>query len=304
MSTATGGGGAPHPSPLPGGEGGRRRARRQEQLVFALCAAALGIILAPVLIITALLLWEGLPALTWTFLTQPPGLGLTSGGIFPAIVGTLLLVLGTIVIAMPLGVAGGVYLTEYARQGWLLRVVRLAIVNLAGVPSIVFGLFGLAVFVTLLGFGRSLLAGWLTLALLVLPVTITATEEALLTVPQDLRQASLALGATRSQTVWRVVLPGALPGILTGAIIAVGRAAGETAPILFTVAAFSLPRLPTSVYDQAMALPYQLYSIATQVPNAPPSMKWGTALVLLLLVLGLNLGAIVLRARLRGAKRW
>jgi len=184
------------------------------------------------------------------------------------------------------------------------RLIRLAIVNLAGVPSIVFGLFGVVVFVVLLGFGRSLAAGWGTLALLVLPVTITATEEALRAVPDDLRQASLALGATRSQTVWRVVLPGALPGILTGAIIAVGRAAGETAPILLTTASFYQAFLPRSVFDQVMALPYHLYTIATQVPNAPANMKWGTALVLLLIVLGMNLGAVLLRARLRRRARW
>lgn len=280
-----------------------RAAPRRQRLAFFVLGLAMAVTVAPVLIITAILLYYGLPALTWTFLTSPPGPGMRSGGIFPAIVGTLLLVVGTIVLALPIGVAAGVYLTEYARSGPLTRFIHLAIVNLAGVPSIVFGLFGLALFVTLLGFGSSLLAGWGTLALLVLPVTISATEEALRAVPQDLREASLALGATRGQTIWRVVLPNAGPGILTGAIIAIGRAAGETAPILFTVAAFYLSRLPHSIFDQAMALPYHLFIIATQVPDVPPQAKWGTALVLLLLVLGLNLGAILLRYRLRVRRR-
>lgn len=280
------------------------RRLRQERIAFALFGAAMVVILSPVAIITGLLLYRGLPALSWSFLSQPPGPGMRSGGILPAIVGSLLLVLGTVVLALPVGVAAGVYLTEYARPGRLTRLIRLSIVNLAGVPSIVFGLFGLALFVTLLGFGTSLLAGCATLGLLVLPVIITATEEALRAVPRDLREASLALGATQWQTTWRVVLPNALPGILTGAIIAVGRAAGETAPILFTVAAFYLPYLPRSVYDQVMALPYHLYVIATQVPNAPAAMQWGTALVLLILVLGLNSGAILLRARLRVRRRW
>jgi len=250
--------------------------------------------------------WHGAPALSWEFLSGSPRASGAEGGIFPAIAGTFYLVTGTILAALPLGICCAIYLSEYARQGRLTGAIRLAVVTLAGIPSIVFGLFGLGLFVIFFGFGASLLAGSLTLACMVLPVIIVASEEALRAVPQSLREGSLALGATKWQTVSRNVLPYAVPGMVTGSILAVGRAAGETAPILFTVAAFYLPRLPQSVYDQAMALPYHLYILATQHPDADAvhGPTYGTALVLLLLVLGVNCIAIALRVHFRKKYRW
>lgn len=275
------------------------RARIIEKLAFALLIAATLIVLAPLVLVVGTLLVRGAGAISWEFLTAMPRNGMREGGIFPAIVGTAILSLGTIAISLPLGVLTAVYLHEYARGGRGTGVIRLAILNLAGVPSIVHGLFGLGVFVILCKLGTSILAGCLTLAILTLPVVIVSTEEALRSVPDALREASLALGATRFQTVLRVVLPGAVPGILTGAILGIGRAAGETAPILFTVAAFSLPRLPTSPFDQVMALPYHLYVMSTQVPNASPERNAATALVLLGVGFVASSIAIVLRARFR-----
>ncbi|HEY3267712.1 MAG TPA: phosphate ABC transporter permease PstA [Armatimonadota bacterium] len=283
----------------------KRKGRRlgEDAAVAVTALSALAIVL-PVAAIVVLLVVRGGRAITWEFLTAMPRNHMIDGGIFPAILGTLYLVLGTVLVALPLGILGAVYLAEYARQGPMTRIIRLAIVNLAGVPSIVFGLFGYGVFVLLLKFGASILAGSLTLALLALPLVITATEEALRAVPKSFREASLALGATRFQTIWRVILPGALPGILTGAILSIGRAAGETAPILFTAAVFYQKDLPHSIFSPVMALPYHLYIMATQVPDAPPQLQWGTALVLLLLVLAANMGAIVLRSRLRATRNW
>lgn len=278
--------------------------QRHQRFVFGLLSLAMLGVAVPAALVVLFVSWHGAPALSWEFLTAMPRDQMRAGGIFPAIVGTLYLVLGTVLFALPLGVFAAVYLTEYASRGWVVRMARLAIVNLAGVPSVVYGLFGLGLFVLLLRLKVSVLSGSLTLALLILPVVITASEEALRAVPQSFREASLALGATRWQTVWRVVIPSALPGILTGLILGVARAAGETAPILFTAAAFYLPRLPHSVFDQVMALPYHLYVIATQVPDAPPQLQWGTALVLLLLVLGMNLVASLIRARYRRARLW
>jgi len=250
------------------------------------------------------ILVKGIGVVNWSFLTtNPDG---AAGGIFPAIVGTLCLVFGTIIVALPLGMASAIYLTEYAKQGRLTNLIRLAIVTLAGVPSIVFGLFGLGIFVLFFGFGTSILSGSLTLACMVLPTIIVSSEEALRAVPLALRDASLALGATKWETIRKSVLPYAIPGMMTGSILGIGRAAGETAPILLTVAAFSLPQLPRSVYDQVMALPYHLYVLATQFPDqdtARPT-AYGTALVLLLLVLGLNTGAIVLRSHFRRRNKW
>ncbi len=233
-----------------------------------------------------------------------PRKGMLEGGIMPCIVGTMVLVTGTMLVALPLGVFGAVYLTEYARPSVLTRLIRLSIVNLAGVPSVVFGLFGLGVFVLLCRFQASILSGALTLALLVLPLVITATEEALRTVPLSFREASMALGATRWQTIRKVILPNAMPGILTGAILSLSRAAGETAPILLTVAAFYLPELPKKLSDQVMTLSYHLYIISTQVPGAPDRVQWGTAFVLLALVLGANSVAIALRMSLRRRRKW
>jgi phosphate transport system permease protein len=219
-------------------------------------------------------------------------------------VGTVYLVLGTLALSLPVGILAAIYLSEYARDHWFRRMIEVAIVNLAGVPSVVYGLFGLGLFVVFLKLGVSILSCSLTLAIMSLPVIITAAREAFGTVPQSFREVSLALGATRWQTIWRVVLPNALPGILTGTILALSRAAGETAPILFTVAAFYLPRLPKSIFDQCMALPYHLYVMSTQVPNVKLSVQYGTALVLILMVLAMNIIAIVIRARFRKRKLW
>jgi phosphate transport system permease protein len=249
---------------------------------------------------------QGLSAISWQFLTQMPREAMTKGGIWPAIVGTLYLTVGAIAAALPLGVAAAVYLSEYARQGALVRGLRVGINCLAGVPSVVFGLFGLGFFVVFLGFGTSILAGALTLALLILPTVIGAAEEAIKAVPQTFREASLALGISRWQTISRIVLPNALPGILTGSILGVGRAAGETAPIMFTAAAFYTAVLPRSIFDQVMALPYHIYVLATagtHIDETRP-LQYGTVLVLVALVLGIDLAAIVIRAYVRRKKRW
>lgn len=265
---------------------------------FVLWLLAL-LVLTPLAGIIGYLVMGGLPAISWEFLTQGPSNMMRSGGIFPAIAGTFLLVIGASLVAVPLGVAGGLYLSEYARPSVFTRLVRLAVVNLAGVPSVVYGLFGLSLFVVFLKMGVSVMAGSLTLGLLVLPVVIAATEEAARNVPASHRHASLALGATRWHTVRHVVIPEATPGILTGIILAVSRSAGETAPIMFTAAAFFLPRLPGSPFDPVMALPYHLYVLSTEVARADPTLRLGTALVLLTLVLATNLLAIIFRARMR-----
>ena len=249
---------------------------------------------------------KGLPAINWEFLSGFPRKSGSEGGIFPAIVGTFYLVLGTMLTALPLGMASAIYLSEYARQNFFTKSVRLAIITLAGVPSIVYGLFGLGLFVLFFGFGASILAGSLTLACMVLPTIIVASEEALRAVPQSLREGSLALGATQWQTIWKNVLPYSLSGMLTGSILGIGRAAGETAPILLTVAAFFLPKLPQSIFDQVMALPYHLYILATQHPEAHKvrPLQYGTALVLLALVISLSSGAMLLRSYFRRKYRW
>ncbi|MCX7702641.1 MAG: phosphate ABC transporter permease PstA [Planctomycetota bacterium] len=279
-------------------------ARISQKIAFAVLLVFTIIVLVPVIAILGVLVKNGISSISWEFLSEMPRQGMRAGGIFPAIVGTLLLVVGTVLVALPVGVCAAIYLSEYAPKNRLSRIVRLSIVNLAGVPSIVHGLFGLGLFVLFFGFGTSLLAGWLTLAVLILPVIITAAEESLRAVPVELREASYALGATKWQTVRKVVLPSALPGIITGAILGIGRAAGETAPILFTVAAFYLPHLPGSIFDQVMALPYHLYVIATQVPNVPKELQYGTALVLMTLVFGVNLVAIVIRYFYLRTFRW
>ena len=240
-------------------------------------------------------------AWSWEFLTEPPRRMMTAGGVWPCIVGTFLLAFGAMLIAFPLGVASAVYLHEYGGKGRYTRYLRLGISNLAGVPSVVFGLFGLAFFVTFLGMGVSLLAGVLTLAVLTLPVIINTTEEALRQVPDAWREASLALGATRSQTIARVVLPAAVPGMLTGAILGLARAAGETAAIMFTAAVFYTPKMPDSVFSAVMSLPYHMYVLATagtEIEKTRP-LQYGTALILLVLVLGMNLIAIIIRDRMQ-----
>ncbi len=280
------------------------RAMAIQRVAFALLFASTLLVGLAALAAIGVICVRGTGALSWEFLTTMPTQGMRAGGIFPAIVGTLELVGLTVIFALPMGVAAAIYLTEYAAESWLTRLVRLAIVNLSGVPSVVYGLFGLGLFVIFCRFGTSLLAGALTLAIMILPVIITASEEALRSVPKSFREVSLSLGASRWQTVRHAVLPFAVPGIMTGTILGIGRAAGETAPILYTVAAFYLPRLPRSIFDQAMTLPYHLYVISTQIPNIPQTQRYGTALVLLLLVLSLNLLAVILRARFRRRRQW
>jgi phosphate transport system permease protein len=275
-----------------------------QKIAFSLLGLAALIVVVPVIVIFYILIQKGLPGISWEFLTAMPRMGMRAGGIFPAIMGTVYLVAGTIVAALPLGVLAAIYLVEYARRNWLTRMIDVAIVNLAGVPSVVYGLFGLGLFVIFLKFGVSIVAGSLTLAIMILPVIITSSKEALSSVPHSFREASLALGVSKWQTIRYVVLPNALPGILTGTILGISRAAGETAPILFTVAAFYLPRLPKSIFDQCMALPYHLYVLSTQVPNVNQKIQYGTALVLVGLVFLLNLVAIVTRSYIRSKKQW
>ena len=249
------------------------------------------------------IIWRGAPSISGEFIFSMPRKNMTAGGIWPAIYGTLALTLGTALFALPLGVGAGIYLAEYARRGTGTRIVRLSIQNMAGVPSIVYGLFGLSLFVIVLKFGTSLVAGSLTLACLTLPVIIAATEEALRQVPQDLRQASLALGATKLRTILVVVLPAAAPGIVTGSILGLSRAAGETAPIIFTAAAFYAP-LPRTPFDQVMALPYHLYIMATQSVKPVPHIVWGTAFVLVAGVTTAGVLAAAWRSRQRSKIRW
>lgn len=275
----------------------------QNVAFFILLVAAVLVIL-PVGMVIVIIVKNGIGAVSWEFLTEMPRAGMREGGILPAIVGTFYLVIGAVLFALPLGLCAAIYLNEYAKDNFMNRVVRLAIVNLAGVPSVVFGLFGLALFVGFFKMGASILAGSLTLGLMILPVIITSSREALGTVPKSFREVSLSLGATKLQTIKNAVLPHALPGILTGTILGIGRAAGETAPILFTVAAFYLPRLPQSIFDQAMALPYHLYVLSTQVPNVAEELRYGTALVLLSIVLVMNLLAVTIRAHYRRKKKW
>ncbi len=277
------------------------RRKLWEFLGLFLIRTSIIIIIASMLVIVGFVMVRGIGVISWKFLTEHPQNAMTTGGIFPAIVGTVYLVLGAVIVAFPLGVSSAIYLNEYAGSGRLIRIIRFGINNLAGIPSVVFGLFGLAVFVVGFGFGSCILSGSLTLGLLILPVIIGASEEALKAIPMAYREASLALGASRWQTIKNVVLPAALPGILTGSILGVGRAAGETAPIMFTAAAFYTKVLPTSLFHEVMALPYHIYVLATagtHISETRP-IQYGTALVLISLVLGINTIAIVIRARIR-----
>jgi phosphate transport system permease protein len=278
--------------------------QQAEKVGLALTGVVATIVIVPIILVIFFIFANGIQAVNWEFLTQAPRNGMTEGGIWPAILGTLLLTLGTAVAALPFGIGAAIYLAEYAPDNWLTRTIHLAIVNLAGIPSIVYGLFGLGAFVLFFNMGTSILAGSLTLALMTLPIIISTAEEAILSVPQEFRVVSLSLGATHWQTVRYQVLPNALPGIITGVILGLSRAAGETAPILFTVAAFYLPQLPKSVFDQTMALPYHLYVISTQVPGMPQSIQYGTALVLLLMVLFFTLIAAVIRSVMRRRREW
>lgn len=263
-------------------------------------AAAFGVVLTALLLL-AYLLVRGVPAISWRFLTGSPLADVP--GIWPAMVGTFWLTAGTALFALPVGIAAGIYLSEYARRGRRTRLIRLSIANMAGVPSIVYGLFGAALFVMMLELGLSVLSGALTLACLTLPVIITATEEALRQVPSDLRQASLALGATRWRTIRKVVLPAAAPGIVTGSILGLSRAAGETAPVMFT-AVFFLTGLPRSPLDKVMALPYHIFIMATQPVKPQPLVVWGSALVLVAGVSIVNIAAAAWRSRARRKVRW
>lgn len=281
-----------------------RNPYRSQNIAFFFLFLFTLLIVLPVGLIVVVIIQKGLPAINWQFLTDIPRQGMRAGGIFPAIVGTIYLVVGAIIFALPIGLLAAIYLSEYAGGSLLTRLIKLAIVNLAGVPSVVYGLFGLALFVVFFKFGASILAGSLTLGIMILPIIITTSREALESVPQSFREVSLSLGASKWQTIRHIVLPNAVPGILTGTILGLGRAAGETAPILFTVAAFYLPRLPASIFDQAMALPYHLYVISTQVPNVDERIRYGTAFVLLALVLSMNLVAIIIRYKFRKKKKW
>lgn len=258
----------------------------------------------PIIAVVVYIFIQGAPVINWGFLTQMPTNGMRAGGILPAIVGTFYLTLGTAIFSVPLGVGAAIYLSEYAPNNRWTRLIRLAIINLAGIPSVVYGLFGFGLFVLFLRFGTSILAASLTLSIMTLPVIISATEEALRAVPQSFRVVSVSLGGTRWQTIRRMVLPEALPGILTGVILGLERAAGETAPILFTGAAFFLPRLPHSPLDATMALPYHLYVISTQIPGMPIHIQYGTVLVLLVFVLGMNVIATAIRSRARARRQW
>ncbi|NOZ29874.1 MAG: phosphate ABC transporter permease PstA [Chloroflexi bacterium] len=275
-----------------------------QRIGFIVLGVATFLVVVPILLVVGTIVVRGIGAISWEFLTAVPRNGMREGGIFPAIVGTLLLTLGTALAAIPVGVGGAIYLAEYARDTRLTRAIRLAIINLAGIPSVVYGLFGLGLFVLFLQFGTSILAGSLTLAIMTLPIIISTTEEALRTVPNEFRTVSASLGGTRWQGIRYIVLPQALPGIITGVILGLLRAAGETAPILFTVAAFYLPRLPHSPFDQTMALPYHLYVISTQVPGMPMEIQYGTALVLLALVLSMNIVATMIRSYFRRRRAW
>jgi phosphate transport system permease protein len=295
-------------SGTPPRDGSSARASRTrasgQRLGFIVLGLASLVVVVPILFVVGTIVARGLSAIDWEFVSAMPRSGMKEGGILPAIVGTLLLTLGTALAAVPIGVGGAIYLSEYARDNALTRSIRLAIVNLAGIPSIVYGLFGLGMFVLFLRLGTSILAGSLTLAIMTLPVVISTAEEALRAVPTEFRTVVLSLGGSRWQAVRTVVLPQAMPGIITGVLLGLLRAAGETAPILFTAAAFYLPRLPRSPLDQTMALPYHLYVISTQIPGMPDRVKFGTALVLLVLVLSMNVAATLIRRRFRRKRTW
>lgn len=269
---------------------------------FFLLCCCLGVTLFFLGSIMYFIVVRGVHAISWEFLTQVPRRGMTAGGVAPAIVGTFYLTLGSIVFSLPLGLACAIYLCEYSPKGLVVNIIRMSINNLAGVPSVVFGLFGLAVFVKFCGFGVSILSGSLTLGMMVLPQIISASQEALLAVPHSYREASLALGATHWETIRKITLPTALPGILTGVILSVGRAAGETAPILFTAATFFTRGYPNSILSEAMALPYHIYALMTEgtKPEAQTAIAYGCCLILLVLVLMISTVAIVLRQRQRG----
>lgn len=275
-----------------------------QKLGFAGLTLLTSITVIVIILIVVYIISMGAGAISFEFIFSAPFDGMRAGGILPAIVGTFYLTLGTAILAVPLGLGAAIYLSEYAPDNQMTRIVRIAITNLSGIPSVVYGLFGLGLFVLFLGFGTSILAASMTLAIMTLPVIISTAEEALRAVPQSFRVVSISLGGTRLQTIRKIVLPEAMPGILTGVILGLERAAGETAPIMFTGAAFFLPYLPTSLTDATMALPYHLFVISTQVPGMPLQIQFGTALVLLVFVLGMNLMASIIRSRARAKRQW
>ncbi len=278
--------------------------RQTQNLGFVLLRLVCILTVLPIIAMVLYIVIRGAPAISWTFLTAMPSDGMRAGGILPAIVGTFYLTLGTAIFSVPLGVAAAIYLAEYAPNNRWTQLIRIAIINLSGIPSVVYGLFGLGLFVLFLHFGTSILSASLTLSIMTLPVIISTTEESLRAVPFSFRLVSVSLGTTRWQTIWRIILPEALPGILTGVILGLERAAGETAPILFTGASFFLPRLPNSPMDATMALPYHLFVISTQVPGMPVQIQYGTVLVLLVFVIGMNVIATVIRSRARARRQW
>ncbi|NDP19489.1 MAG: phosphate ABC transporter permease PstA [Paludibacter sp.] len=274
-----------------------KKKRWSQAIAFTIFKLMSYSVVAILFLILGFIITKGIGVINWEFLTQPPKEGMTEGGIYPAIIGTLYLVLGSSLFSFPIGIMSGIYMNEYAKGSKIATFIRIMTNNLSGVPSVVFGLFGMALFVNTMGFGDSILAGSLTLGLLSLPLVIRTTEESLKAIETSYREGSLALGATKLQTIWKVVLPMAFPNIITGLILSIGRVSGETAPILFTVAAYFLPKLPTSIFDQVMALPYHLYVISTSGTDVEASrgIAYGTALVLIVIVLLVNLLANFLR---------
>jgi len=273
-------------------------------IAFTIIRVIAVVTVLPILGIVVYIVVRGLPAISWEFLTAMPRDGMRAGGILPAIVGTFYLMIGTAAFAIPLGLAGGIYLSEYSEDNVWTRLIRVAIISLAGVPSVVYGLFGLGLFVLFFQFGISILSASLTLSIMTLPVIISTTEESLRSVPYQFRIVGISLGGTQWQTIRKVILPQALPGIITGIILGLERAVGETAPILFTGATFFLPRLPSSPLDATMALPYHIFVISTQVPGMPIQIQYGTVLVLMVFVLGMNLIASLIRSRARANRQW
>ncbi|HQN04399.1 MAG TPA: phosphate ABC transporter permease PstA [Anaerolineaceae bacterium] len=278
--------------------------RNKQKIGIAGLIALSTITVLPIVALVIYILVLGLPAISWDFITSFPQDGMRAGGILPAILGTVYLTIGTAIFSVPPGIAAAIYLVEYAPDNTITRLIRIAMINLAGIPSVVYGLFGLGMFVIFLKFGTSILAASLTLSIMTLPVIISTTEEALRSVPNSFRVVSISLGASRWQTIWRIVLPQSIPGIITGIILGLERAAGETAPIMFTGAAFFLPLLPNTPLDPTMALPYHLFVIATQIPGMPVQIQYGTVLVLLAFVLGMNVIATLIRSRARKKRQW
>ena len=279
-------------------------ARRKETLGFWLLRLITLLTAIPVIAIIVYIIVRGIPSISWEFISAMPSDGMRAGGIWPAILGTFYLTLGTALFSVPLGIAAGIYIAEYAPDNRTTRLIRIAIINLAGIPSVVYGLFGFGLFVLFLNFGSSILSASLTLSIMTLPTIISTTEEALRSVPNSFRVVSTSLGSTRWQSIWHITLPQAIPGIMTGVILGLERAAGETAPIMFTGASFFLPLLPTSPMDATMALPYHIFVISTSVPGMPVSIQYGTVLVLIVFVLGMNLIATLIRNRARARRQW